>query len=785
MVGSASMAAFKLKARILPSFVAASLLLFALLLVVIYLEESSHITEEFQRSGNSIQSVYATQLRSHAEKMQAALGFLEQDAGLRRAFAARDRELLLRQAQPVFERLRNQLNITHFYFLDPQRVCFLRVHHPQRHGDVINRHTALEAERSGKLSYGAELGPLGTFTLRVVIPWHVDGRLLGYLELGEEVESLFAEMATAFDIDLLLLIDKQHVERADWEAGMRMLGREAEWGRLSDAVIPFHTLARLPEQAFGVEQELMLPLFAADARRLWSLSLPVQDIDLREVGRLLLLRDVSQRFGQLFDTTTLIATIAVVVGMVLFTFYYVVLGRAEWQMASWESRLRQESRDRETLREEHIRELEHAARYDALTGLPNRKLLHDRITQAVELAGQGQDTFALVSLELHRLREINDTLGHETGDLLLQQLAERMRHELRESDVLARPGGGEFMLLLPSVDRAMALSIAESLHALLSEPFDVQGSSLDIGATIGIALYPEHGADASTLLRRVDVALRYAKRVREGYAVYESERDPHSLRRLNLFGELRKAIQNGGLQLHYQPQLMLASGRVERVEALARWQHPQFGPITPDEFISLAEDTGLIRPLTTWVLNEALRQCSEWNRLGVQLQVAVNLSPHNLLDGALPGLLAGLLEHWQIDSRQLSLEITESAFMHEPARALEVVRRLHEMGLALSIDDFGTGYSSLAYLKRLPLSELKIDRSFVADMLEDDSDAMIVASTIDLAHDLGLAVVAEGVETAETQQALAMRGCDVIQGYHLSKPLPPQMLEAWLRTRMC
>lgn len=776
------MAAIKLKARILPSFVIASLLLFAFLLVVIYQEERGHIKDEFQRGGDALQAVYQAQLNSHAEKMQAALRFLEQDSDLRRAFAAGDRQQLQAYAAPIFERLREELNITHFYVLDPQRVCFLRVHQPQRYGDLIDRYTALEAERSGQLAYGAELGPLGTFTLRVVIPWYADGQLLGYLELGEEVETLYSEVASAFGVELLLLIDKHHVKQSDWEAGMRMLGRDADWSRLEHAVIPFHTSERVPTD-LGAEQPLPLPAFNGATQTLWRMSLPVQDAGQREVGRLILLRDVSQRSHDLFDTTVLIGVVAAVVGMLLFTSYYLVLDRAEWQLESWEEQLRREAYERERLQEAHIRDLEHAVLYDALTELPNRKLLQERITQAIGADGTEHGTFAVLSLELHRLREINDTLGHEIGDLLLQKIAVRLSQAVCDNDVLARPGGGEFMLLLHGRDQETAARDAQRLLALLGEPFTIQGLTLDIGATIGIALYPLHGGDAAILLRRVDVAQRYAKRAHEAYAVYETERDPHNLRWLKLFGELRKAINSGGLQLHYQPQLDLMSDRVERVEALARWQHPELGVVSPDEFVTLAEDTGLIRPFTTWVLDQALYQCHQWREAGLSLQVAVNLSAHNLLDSALPELIAKLLQRWQLDSRSLSLEITESAFMYEPVRVMEVVRRLHAMGLALAIDDFGTGYSSLAYLKRLPISELKIDRSFVAEMLQDDSDAMIVKSTIDLAHDLGLTVVAEGVETLEVQQALKVSGCDAIQGYYLSRPLPAAALVEWLRTR--
>jgi EAL domain-containing protein (putative c-di-GMP-specific phosphodiesterase class I) len=304
---------------------------------------------------------------------------------------------------------------------------------------------------------------------------------------------------------------------------------------------------------------------------------------------------------------------------------------------------------------------------------------------------------------------------------------------------------------------------------------------LNVGASIGIALCPEHGEDADTLLRRADIAMYTAKRAHEGFAFYQPEQDDHTPDRLLLAGELRHAIENDQLVLHYQPKASFATGCVSHVEALVRWNHPQRGLVPPDQFIPLAEQTGLIRPLFLWVLNDALHQCSLWQQEGIGLHVAVNLSMRNLQDPRLPDTLVNLLSRWNLEPTWVELEITESALAADPERAMRILTRFSAMGMRITIDDFGTGYSSLAYLKRLPVDEIKIDKSFVLGMVNDENDATIVRSTIDLGHNLGLKVVAEGVEDQATWDLLTAWGCDLAQGYFLSHPLPAPDLVAWLR----
>jgi diguanylate cyclase (GGDEF)-like protein len=428
--------------------------------------------------------------------------------------------------------------------------------------------------------------------------------------------------------------------------------------------------------------------------------------------------------------------------------------------------------------------LAHQALHDALTDLPNRVLLHDRLQHAIRSAQRegNNASVALLVMDLDRFKEVNDTFGHHIGDLLLQQLGERLGSVLRSSDTIARLGGDEFAILLPSATFEDARQIAQRLLALLEQPFTLGGLQLEIDASIGMALSPDHGTDADTLLRRADVAMYVAKRdgSNPGYALYTADQDQHSPMRLALVAELRRAIEQDELSLYFQPKVRVASGKVTCAEALVRWQHPQHGLLSPDLFVPIAEQTGLIRPLSRWVLNAALRQVNRWRRDGLDLAVAVNLSMRNLHDPEIVDMIRKLLARWGVPAACLTIEITESSLMADAARALEVLEHLQAMGVAVSIDDFGTGYSSLAYLKRLPVNELKIDKSFVAHMASDDNDLAIVRSTVGLAHDLGLSVVAEGVEDQDTWDLLVDVGCDVAQGYFISRPLPPLVLGEWL-----
>jgi diguanylate cyclase (GGDEF)-like protein/PAS domain S-box-containing protein len=424
--------------------------------------------------------------------------------------------------------------------------------------------------------------------------------------------------------------------------------------------------------------------------------------------------------------------------------------------------------------------LEYQANHDALTTLPNRNLLNDRLRQAILAAQRDHHSLALLVLDLDRFKEINDTLGHHYGDLLLKEIGPRLRAALRESDTVARLGGDEFAMLLPTADQEGAVMTAQKILQTLARPFALDELPLDVEASIGIALFPEHGLDAETILRRADVAMYMAKQAGSGYALYTSEHDQYSHRRLSLMGELRHAIERQQLFLHYQPTVHLKSGQVIGVEALLRWKHPKYGLVPPDQFIPLAEQTGLIKPLTEMVINAALEQCRAWLRGGAPLSISVNLSARSLHDPTFADYIEKRLLEYGVVPRLLEMEITESAIMADPDRAMEILSSLSIMGVRLAIDDFGVGHSSLAYLKKLPVHEIKIDKSFIINMAEDPDDVMIVRSIIDLGHNQSLKVVAEGVQNQKTLDRLRELSCDAVQGYFVSRPIPADELTQWV-----
>jgi diguanylate cyclase (GGDEF)-like protein len=420
----------------------------------------------------------------------------------------------------------------------------------------------------------------------------------------------------------------------------------------------------------------------------------------------------------------------------------------------------------------HARESEHAALHDALTGLANRTLFAQRLTGAVAAASRDQTLFSVLMIDLDRFKEINDTLGHTTGDRLLREIGPRLTSILRDEDTVARLGGDEFALLLPTARAAQAKEVASRALAVLRQPFTIAGLTVTVDASVGIVTYPTHGDDAETLLQRADIAMYLAKGRGRGDALYDPAADPYDPERLLLIGDLRRAVADDELELHYQPKYATGDMTVAGVEALVRWRHPERGLLAPGEFIALAEHTGLIRPLTTLVLRKAARQARAWQDAGHDIPVAVNLSVANLLDSDLVTDVSRILAAERLAPERLELEITESTVMTDPDRAIARLEQLAAMGIRLAIDDYGTGHSSLAYLRRLPVHELKIDRSFVRDLAVGGEDLQIVRSTIELGHNLGLRVVAEGVEDAESLALLQELRCDLAQGFHLARPAP-------------
>ncbi len=418
--------------------------------------------------------------------------------------------------------------------------------------------------------------------------------------------------------------------------------------------------------------------------------------------------------------------------------------------------------------------------HDLLTGLPNRALLIERLQQQLARLPRTNESSALLVMDLTDFKTVNDSLGHDVGDELLRQVGPRLAASLRAADTVARLGGDEFAVLLPGTDETGAARVAQKMLAALEQAFPLEGETLDIGASVGVAVAPAHAAQAEQLLSRAEIAMHAAKGSLDGLAVFSAEHERDGAGRLALMSDLRRAVDEGELVLYYQPQIDLKTGALTSVEALVRWMHPKRGLVGPDEFIPLAERTGLIKRLTRTVLTEAIRQARAWELAGLRVPIAVNLSMRNIHDPQLPQTIAQLLQRWDARPDLLRLEMTETVLAADPKRALQTMDALRAMGVHIALDDFGIGYSSLAYLNRLPLDEIKIDRSFVLGMIDEEASATIVRATVDLGHGLGYGVVAEGVENAETRQRLTALGCDAIQGFLVARPMPADQTAEWI-----
>ncbi len=436
----------------------------------------------------------------------------------------------------------------------------------------------------------------------------------------------------------------------------------------------------------------------------------------------------------------------------------------------------QELRDKADSFEKQAR---HSITHDLLTDMPNKELFYDRVEQLI-VSPRGQTAFSVLLVEVSNYKEISDTLGRNSSDSLIKQVAVRLESAFPSPVTIARLENHTFsMLITEQLSEKKVLDLAESVHRVLHDVFYIEQIKVSAQANIGIVHFPLHGTDVDTLVQRAGIALYMAQNSNKGSAVYDSSFDAHSPKQLTLMSDLSHALENQELELYYQPKIKVADGSISGAEALVRWNHPKHGLLGPDQFIPLMERTRLIQGLTLWVIQEGFAQCAKWHKQGLDIILSINLSAKDLNNPELPDLISGIKGATGINPEWVTLEITESSIMTDPDAAMEIIKRIHDMGFQFSIDDYGTGYSSLSYLKSLPLKELKIDRSFVSDILRDESDAVIVNATINLAHNLGLEVTAEGVEDQETLELLKEEGCDLAQGFHLGKPMPQSVFDQW------
>ncbi|MFH1495061.1 MAG: EAL domain-containing protein [Pseudomonadota bacterium] len=1032
-----------LKTAILLPLALALLALLGLFHYGVYQHEKNTDDKAFGHDINSVQIYYQRALLRRSEKLGAALESILHDEFFQAALRAGDRDTLLQRATPLFKQLHNVYGITHFYFTDIARVNVLRVHQPQRHGDTIDRFTTLSAEKNGKTVSGLELGPLGTFTLRVVAPMRDAKGLVGYVELGEEIEEVLHGVQAIVGTDHLLAIDKQFLSRKTWEESMQRLGRAAVWDRHQDTVIVHQTLdvpdqdvARLLSVAGRTRRGVDIKL---GAKHYYAASIPLEEAGGRKVGRLLVLRDKTQSQAEMNATLRIFSLAFLLLGGALFGMLYFIVGRVQRRLELSSEQILSQGLERETMQSRHILDLEkerdklrqtraelerseeslshaqqiarignwdwdiigerlfwsneiyrifglqpgafHASydaflhrvhpddrdkvtqsvnaaldggqsyniehrivrpdgterivlelaevirddtgravkmhgtvqditerraaeeglrladqvfensiegiiitdaaanilrvnrafsvitgysdedvignnprlllsgrhdaafyqrmwaslnecgywqgeiwnrrksgeiypewlsimsirneqgktihylgvfadlsekkqaeenlhyvvNYDPLTELPNRHLLEDRLFQALAAASQYQALVAVLHLDLDRFKSINDTFGHAFGDKLLQAVAVRLAGNIRGSDTIARFSSDEFAMVLSDVgNQDNASLVAQKAMDALGKPFEIEGREVFITPSIGIAFYPADASSKDDLLRYADTAMSYAKaQGGNAYRFYSAEMNDRVSQRLTMETGLRHAIERKEFLLYYQPQINLRSGEIIGMEALLRWQHPERGLVSPAEFIPVLEETGLIVQVGEWVLRTACAQSRAWQSAGLPaVRVAVNLSAHQFRQADLTEMVCMALQDSGLVPEQLELEVTESVMIQDLQATLTTLHQLHANGIQISIDDFGTGYSSLSYLKRLPISKIKIDQSFVRDICNDPDDAAIANAVISLGHSLNLLVIAEGVETLEQQEFLCAQGCDEMQGYYFSRPLP-------------
>lgn len=920
-----------LKMRILLPLALVLAILLGAFHYTLYQHEKADTNHRFMSTLQSAKIFYQRALTRRGEKLGAALEAILRDEQLQAALRTRDRDALLKRATPLFRKLHDQYGITHFYFEDSARVNVLRVHQPERHGDTINRHTTLTAEKTGKISIGAELGPIGTFTLRAVAPLYDSNGLVGYVEIGEEIEDVLHDIKAIVGTDLLLTIDKQLLKRKDWESGMRMLGRDADWDRLPGMAVVHQTLDLPREQAIrlvseGSHSNSIMELTVGN-KQYRSGSIPVEDVSGRKVGNLSILSDTTQSANEMYATMRSLSLFFLALGGTLIASFYVITHRVERRLNKAHLRSINQGLEREVLQARHIAELEkesdklrqaqeelqknaeslrlagkvfenstegiiitdtkahilqvnrafttitgyseteaigqtprllrsdrhdaafyqtmwasliefgywqgeiwnrrknaevypewlsiiairdeqgatinylsvfadltekkladaHAHRlayYDSLTKLPNRLLLEERLKQALTTAQFNNWLVAVLYLDLDRFQAINDTLGHPFGDKLLQAVAGRLVVHVRDSDTLARFSGDEFAMVLSDIGNQHNSALAaQKVFDILAEPFYLEGQEVFITPSIGIALYPTDADNKDDLIQRADTAMSHAKaQGGNNFHFYSADMNVTASQRLTMETQLRRALERDEFVLHYQPQVSLRSGRIIGMEALIRWQHPERGLVAPGEFIPLLEETGLIVSVGEWVLRTACAQNSAWLAAGLPpLRVAVNLSARQFRQSGLAAVVNQALQDAGLAPEHLELEITESIMIQDLQTTITTLHQLHELGIQISIDDFGTGYSSLSYLKRLPISKIKIDQSFIRDICTDPEDCAIANAVISLGHGLKMQVIAEGVETLEQLEHLRAQGCDEIQGYYFSRPLPAEAFAQLVR----
>jgi diguanylate cyclase (GGDEF)-like protein/PAS domain S-box-containing protein len=1015
---------------------------------------SNSIDAEIASQIKELETVLLSDIESDARHMRVETNYIKEIPGLKQALINGDREQLLELSAPLFKQLHHHFHITHLYFTGPDRINIARAHEPSRFGDRIERYTTLKAQESGEISSGLELGILGTFTLRVVMPWYEADQLIGFIEIGEEIDHITEKIRMLLQIDALVFIDKSVLTKELWLQGIQMLGRDSDWDRFPNHIYLGHAhdgqslfpseIIELLSSSTNLINDKVLDV-TIPQRHIKAAFMPLYDVENRRVGELLLSIDVTRWINSVYFSILLSIAIGFLANIFLISLLMRLARRTEDELNDNHEQLIRESSEKGQLHAKHIEELEaknralelsqsrlsesesqlsraqqlahlgswewdfekdvvtcsdemrailghscefnscqmemfnqhihqddraqvrqglaeaingirpfdqeyrivrddgsirlihgqaeliahhkessahligtmqdcttqrhteeinrhlgnildnasneiilfsaesmiilqanhtaqqhlnysekelysmalfeilksvdeeqfnlsvapldghisheiqmeaelqpkdgpaypvelriqkshyhsepvyialaldasekraqqqalvHQGLHDPLTNLPNRLQLTKQTLGSIKSAQITAGSVVLVLININRFQEINDTLGHNNGDRILLQYAKRIQTIMPDYCTLFHIGGDNFAILLTNFDSANINTFIHRIEATLQRPFSTERYNLSVDSSFGVAAFPEHAHNEVQLMQFAEIALKRSKEFMSGVEVYNPNLDPFSVKRLMITSHMRHAIKNGEFSLYYQPKVQGPGAIPHSAEALIRWSHKEHGFITPSEFIPLAEKTGYIREITHWVINDVLQQMAQWQERGIKIPIAINISAHNLLDPKFVQLICDLTQQWQVPHHRLTLEVTETAVMMDPEFTIAALNRLNDQGFNIAIDDYGTGYSSLSYLKQLPADELKIDCSFILHMLEDDDSYTIVYSTIELAHNLGMSVTAEGVESRAISDHLLDLGCELQQGFFFSKPLPVAEFEAWLK----
>lgn len=872
-------------------------------------QQRNFLNDSFRTRIDEVSSDLQKIIEQQTVGLTLAIQPIAEDERMKAALREGDRNRLLNEWQGVFEAMKKENHLTHFYFLDKNRVCLLRVHNPKKYGDLIDRFTAQKAEWSHKRSSGIEIGPLGTLTLRVVQPIYDHEILIGYIELGKEIEDVLEGLHARTTDNIAVLIHKKYLKRHSWDEGMRMLGRESNWSQLPDDAIIYTSQKKIPEPFLELVRSYKNDrlLHKVTDREIsydekdWRVTMiPIKDASDKEIGDMMLMNDITLENGKFIRFIAMSATFGMIlIGAFLGSVFF-LLRRTDLAIRTQQSNLKESEERFEQLAEQSrtfiwevdskgkltyvsdtvekvlgyrsdelvgkkyfydfhppegkesfkktvcevfegkesfenftnlavdregetvwlttngiamvsndgtflgyrgsntdISERKYSEEkinglsfFDQLTALPNRTLLMDRLKQAMAAGSRNGNYGALLFIDLDNFKTLNDTLGHEIGDSLLKLVAQRLSGCVREGDTVSRFGGDEFVVLLGELsvsetDAATAGElVAEKILGSLNQPYFLGGINHRSSASIGITLFKGDDTSTDDLMKQADLAMYKSKDAgRNGLSFFDPNMEHTLKERALLEHDLRIGIEEKQFILYYQAQVV-NHGHIAGAEALVRWEHPKRGIISPMEFIPVAEETGLIIPLGEWIMKTACAQLAAWSHIPemADITIAVNVSARQFSQNDFVEQVLSILHENGANPKKLKLELTESLFLQDVEEVIEKMVALKNEGVSFSLDDFGTGYSSLSYLKRLPLDQLKIDKSFVRDLLIDPNDAIICKSTIALAESMGLSVIAEGVETQEQHHALSEIGCFSYQGYWFSRPVPLSEFEALHKT---